>query len=151
MNSTKVIYGNIVTMDKDKSRAEAMIINGEKITFVGSKDDAQNLIDSNTEVIDFSGKTIYPGFIDVHSHIGLLSTIMAGGPSFDYGDSYEKNIEELTKYIEENPGKEIYKAYGFTPDSNRGFPTHEMLDNIEIDGKKFDKPIVVMDVNGHLS
>lgn len=75
---------------------------------------------------------------------------MLSGPTLEPGTSYEENIEVITEYIKANPGKEIYKAYGFTADVS-GFPTHGLLDAIEIDGKKFDKPIIVVEISGHLS
>ena len=146
-----MIYGNIITMNEQNSRAQAMSIREGRIEFVGSKADAQAFLDVDTKVIDFGSKVIYPGMIDAHNHMGLLSTVIAGGPRFAYGDSYEKNVQELTEYIKENPGKEMYKAYGYSPDPLVGDPTHDLLDAIEIDGKKFDKPIIVTEVSGHAS
>ncbi len=150
MNANKVIYGNIVTMNEQQPRAEAMAIQDGKIVFVGTKDDAQAFLDKDTEVVDFGSEVVYPGMIDAHSHLGLLTSIMGGGPRFLWGDSYEDNVRDMTEFIKANPGREIYKAYGFTSDSVRGVPSHELLDGIEIDGKKFDKPIVIAEVSGHL-
>lgn len=146
-----VVYGNIVTMDEQQTRAQAMVVQDGKIAFVGSKEDAIAMIDDNTEVINLESSTIFPGFVDAHSHLGLLSTIMAGGPKVPYGDTYEDNVRDITKFIKENPGRELYKAFGYTPDPARGDPTHDLLDVIEIDGKKFDKPIIIKEVSGHAS
>ena len=151
MFANKMIYGNIVTMNEKDPRAQAIAIKDGKIAFVGSKNDAQAFLDTDTEVIDFGSKTVYPGMIDVHNHMGLLSTIMVGGPKFSYGDSYEKNVRELTEFIKDNPGREFYKAYGYTPDPLVGDPTHDLLDAIEIDGKKIDKPIIITEISGHAS
>lgn len=150
MNTNKVVYGNIVTMNERQPRAQAMVIKDGKIAFVGAKEDMREFIDSYTEVIDFGSETVYPGMIDVHSHLGLLTSIMGGGPKFNWGDSYEQNVRDMTEFIKANPGRDIYKAYGFTADAVRGNPTHELLDAIEIDGKKIDKPIVIAEVSGHL-
>lgn len=150
MYADKLVYGNIVTMNENQPRAQAMAIKDGKIVFVGAKDEAQAFFGKDTEVVDFGSKTVYPGMIDVHSHLGLLTSIMGGGPKFCWGDSYEDNVRDMTEFIKANPGREIYKAYGFTADTVRGNPTHELLDNIEIDGKKFEKPIVIAEVSGHL-
>lgn len=150
MITDKVIYGNIVTMNDKQPKAQAMAIRDGKIAFVGSKDDVQAFLGTDTEVIDFGSRTVYPGMIDVHSHLGLLASIMGGGPMFSWGDSYENNVRDMTEFIKANPGREIYKAYGFTADALRGDPTHELLDAIEIDGEKFDKPIVISEISGHL-
>lgn len=127
MAADKVIYGNIVTMNEKQPRAQAMTVRDGKITFVGTKDDAKAYVTKDTEVIDFGAGTVYPGFIDSHSHLGLLSTIIAGGPAFPYGDTYENNVRDMTEYIRENPGKELYKAFGYTPDPGRGAPTRVIV------------------------
>ena len=116
MLANKVIYGNIVTMNEKQPRAQAMAIRDGRIAFVGSKDEAQAFLGKDTEVVDFGSETVYPGMIDVHNHMGLLSTVMSGGPHFTYGDSYEKNVRELIEFIKENPGRDFYRAYGYSPD-----------------------------------
>ena len=95
MLANKVIYGNIVTMNEKQPRAQAMAIRDGRIAFVGSKDEAQAFLGKDTEVVDFGSETVYPGMIDVHNHMGLLSTVMSGGPHFTYGDSYEKNVRDI--------------------------------------------------------
>lgn len=150
MKADQVIYGNIITMDEKQPKAQAVAVKDGRIMFVGTKDAASEFVGPETKVIDFATSTVYPGMIDVHSHMGLLTTTMVGGPTLPYGDSYEKNVQDITKFIKENPDYEFYKAYGFSFDAKRGFPTHELLDAIEIDGKKVDKPIYVVDAGGHL-
>ena len=63
-----VTGGNLLTMDTAMPNAEAMAISGHHILAVGSSDDIANLIGPNTKVIDASGQTVLPGFIDGHSH-----------------------------------------------------------------------------------
>ncbi len=152
--STEALYiGNVITMDEENPTAEAFLVKDGKITYIGSEEEARKLCSPNTEIKNFGSKYIYPGMIDVHSHIGLLSTMMGGGALFQQpNETYEQTVERMTKYIKENQDdREIYKAYCFTPDPKRGPPTHNLLNAIEIDGKKFDKPIVIVDVSGHQS
>jgi imidazolonepropionase-like amidohydrolase len=47
-----------------------VLIEGNKITYVG--DGLGITIDSETKIIDVSGKTIMPGLIDVHAHLGAF-------------------------------------------------------------------------------
>ena len=47
---------------------EAVLIEGNKITFVGSTEEVKKLIETSTEVIDLQGKLMLPGFIDDHVH-----------------------------------------------------------------------------------
>ena len=65
---TAFINGKIYTVNDKQPTAEAVIIEGNKIVFVGSNDDAHNKIDENTKVVDLKGKLMLPGFIDSHLH-----------------------------------------------------------------------------------
>jgi predicted amidohydrolase YtcJ len=65
---TIVTGGKLLTMDPQQSVAEAMAIRGKHILAVGSNDDVDNLAGPKTKVIDATGLTVTPGFIDAHSH-----------------------------------------------------------------------------------
>jgi predicted amidohydrolase YtcJ len=60
--------GNIICMDLDNTTAQAVAVKGGKIIAVGSNEDIQPLVGSNTEVISLRGKTVLPGFIESHFH-----------------------------------------------------------------------------------
>src|SRR5690554_4721223 len=68
--------GNILTMESEKPEyAEAVVTQDGKIVFVGSKEEAEeNYAKANK--IDLKGKTMLPGFIDPHSHFGMVSNTM---------------------------------------------------------------------------
>ncbi len=65
---TIVTGGKLLTMDEAEPRAEALAVHGNHILAVGSNDDIRNLAGPNTTVIDATGMTVTPGFIDAHSH-----------------------------------------------------------------------------------
>lgn len=150
MTTTKVFLGNVITMDEKNPRAQAIVVKDGVIVAVGSKESIESFINDNTEMIDFGDSFIYPGLIDVHSHMGLMTTVMLTGLDFPYGDTYEHNIQALTEYIKNHPEKEIYTGHGFWVSQDAGFPTHQLLDDIVIDGKKFDKPVYLIDTGGHM-
>jgi hypothetical protein len=60
--------GNVITMDDEHSRAQAVLAVNGVITKVGTNDEIRTLIDGETEVMDLKGKTVVPGFIDCHAH-----------------------------------------------------------------------------------
>src|SRR5205823_6567659 len=62
------LHANILTVDSQFSRAEALAIKEDKIIFVGNDREAQKFIGATTQVIDAQGKTILPGLIDSHVH-----------------------------------------------------------------------------------
>ena len=65
---TAFINGKVYTVNEDQPLAQAVVVDGNKIVFVGANEDAKKLIDASTEVIDLKGKLMLPGFIDNHVH-----------------------------------------------------------------------------------
>lgn len=63
-------HGNIITIDDRQPKAEAVAIAGGRFFAVGSNDDVLNLKSAATRRIDLEGKTVVPGFIDAHTHLG---------------------------------------------------------------------------------
>lgn len=60
--------GRIHTMDENLPLAEAVAIMGDRILAVGPSADLIALKGPRTRVIDATGYTVTPGFIDAHSH-----------------------------------------------------------------------------------
>jgi len=58
----------VYTMDGTRPLAEAIAVMGNRIIAVGSNEVLKSLAGPNTRVIDGSGTTVTPGFIDAHSH-----------------------------------------------------------------------------------
>ena len=65
---TIVTGGNLITMEMDQPRAEAMAVRGDTILAVGSNEDIEALAGATTRRIDARGYTVTPGFVDAHSH-----------------------------------------------------------------------------------
>jgi predicted amidohydrolase YtcJ len=58
----------VYTMDESRPLAESVALMGNRILAVGSNDDLRSLEGPGTTVIDGTGTTVTPGFIDAHSH-----------------------------------------------------------------------------------
>jgi predicted amidohydrolase YtcJ len=63
-----LINGNIITLNRDLPRAEAIAIKGNKIFAVGKRAEIESLIGEQTKVVELDGKLVIPGFIDAHVH-----------------------------------------------------------------------------------
>ena len=59
--------GLVYTMTKDEPEALDILIEGSKIKEVGKNIQPE----AECEIIDASGKNVFPGFIDAHSHLGM--------------------------------------------------------------------------------
>jgi len=68
-----LLNANVITVDPFCHRAEAVAIYRSRILGVGTNGEARNLADVRTRVIDCSGKTIVPGFIDSHIHLSSFA------------------------------------------------------------------------------
>ena len=69
--------GSVITVNEKDEIAEAVGVKGNKIVFVGSNADIDQLIDDHTKVIDLAGRTLMPGINDTHFHPilnGMITT-----------------------------------------------------------------------------
>lgn len=132
-----LIYGNIYTMDRDCPRAEAIGIRYGKVAFVGSREEAAGF--EAQEVVDLSGKTIFPGFIDTHVHV-IPSGIFMNGADL----SGAKDLADVLIAVEDHartvPGKGWVLGAFFQNKliKEKRFPTRAELDSISP-----DKPILI--------
>jgi predicted amidohydrolase YtcJ len=58
----------VYTMEGGRPLAEAVAVSGNRIIAVGSNNDLKSLEGPGTQIIDGTGTTVTPGFIDAHSH-----------------------------------------------------------------------------------
>ena len=66
---TIIRNANIITMDPRQPHTQAAAILDGKFIGVGSAAELTNLVGPNTRVLDLTGKTVLPGFIDAHIHV----------------------------------------------------------------------------------
>ncbi len=64
-----LLEGEVLTMNPDQPKAQAVAVRGNKIIQVGTNESISKLIGKNTNVIRLEGKTVLPGFIDTHIHV----------------------------------------------------------------------------------
>jgi len=61
-------HAKVFTGDPENPYAEAVAIRGDKIVAVGNLFEVAKSVSASAERIDLKGKTLFPGFIDSHSH-----------------------------------------------------------------------------------
>ena len=84
--------GEIHTVDENDSIVDSIAVIGDRIAAVGN--DAKNLKGDCTKIIDLEGRSIVPGFIDAHLHMGVLGINLL---SIDCRYPYVKSIEDIKK------------------------------------------------------
>jgi predicted amidohydrolase YtcJ len=65
---------NVITLDRNDTRAEAVAVRDGRIVSIGSSAAIMRLAAPETRTIDARGKPVVPGFYDSHIHLGRLAT-----------------------------------------------------------------------------
>ena len=146
--------GTIITMDDSNPLAAALATKNGLIQAVGTKEAIQKLKGPETEVVDLTGKTLVPGFIDAHSHFGGVGVQSIVANLLPAPDGPVNSIEDLQRVLKEfHQNSSIAKDYGviigFNYDDSQlkeqRHPTRQELDVVST-----ELPVVVMHQSGHL-
>ncbi|NVK10579.1 MAG: amidohydrolase family protein [Gammaproteobacteria bacterium] len=73
VNNSRTVYfgGTIYTADSQQSVAEALVVEGQDIIFVGELETARNVYGDADSWVDLEGKFLMPGIHDAHIHPSL--------------------------------------------------------------------------------
>nr|WP_237701561.1 amidohydrolase [Algoriphagus machipongonensis] len=136
--------GTIYTVNPEFEIAEAIAIKDGKFVSVGSQDDILNSYESS-HTIDLDGKTVYPGFIDAHTHFfrygeGLRVVDLVGAKSFD------EVLLRVENYAKSHPDEEWILGSGWDQNLWEGqeFPSREELDELIS-----ERPVLLTRIDGH--
>jgi predicted amidohydrolase YtcJ len=61
--------GRVFTAVRGSLWAEAVVVEGAHIAFVGDAADAARFAGADAELIDLDGRVVVPGFVDAHAHV----------------------------------------------------------------------------------
>lgn len=137
----KRIYfgGKINTLNDNNDVHEALLIEDDKIIAVGTEVEIMELKDDSTELVNLEGKSVFPGFIDPHSHYGVQSILsifksLAPSPIGDV-ESIDRMVEVMTEDIAAKGftgSEKFYIASGYDHEqlAEGRHPTKDDLDRI---------------------
>ena len=144
--------GSVITVNAQDEIAQAVGVKGNKIVFVGSNEDIDQLIDEKTQVIDLKGRALMPGINDSHYHPilnGMIGTDLDSA-MVDTGFARAKDIPALLAILKavtdsKAPGKWV-SSMGFeaTLLKEQRYPTLEELDAVAP-----NNPLQAITCNGH--
>ena len=149
-NSAERIFfhAKVFTGNPENPYAEAVAVRGERIMAVGSLAEVLKTTSANAERIDLEGKTLFPGFIDSHSHS------IDGGLGLIGADASEKvdTLEQLAPFVDAaaKSGKgrrgDVLEIYGIP----LGFWSHTDLLNEQFSTGAYEKQsILLRGMDGH--
>jgi len=140
--------GNIVTLKVKGDRAQALAVKGDKIIAVGSNATIGKFIGKGTKIINLKGKTVLPGFNDVHQHPAPLYTFEKPYAvlKLDTVTSMKNLITLLKKKAAITPKGMLIRGVGYNETKLGGQPIRDSLDKAST-----YHPIIISHVSGHLS
>lgn len=144
-----VVNAAVYTMDARAPRAEAFAVSGGRFVAVGSTSDIRNLAGKNTQIVDATGMTVVPGFIDCHCHpVGetLLNEVLVGNPFEVEFVSIRSVIGKLRDRAAKTPAGTWVEGHFFddTKVSDKRQLTMRDLDEVSA-----EHPVVVRHRGGH--
>jgi len=150
MNADIIFYnGEVITMDAADSIVQAVAVKDGLIMAAGASGQIKMFQSPDTKMIDLAGRSLVPGFIDSHLHMGILGM---NTMSLDLRYPGVKSIEEIKALIREKakttPKGEWIRGWGYDHSKLAGnrHPTKDDLDDASR-----DHPVIVTRACSHIS
>jgi hypothetical protein len=130
------VNGDIHTLDSAGTTCQAVGVTRGFIGALGSDDEVKRLAGRKTEVVDLGGATMFPGFIEAHSHLMLYAYLIDG---LDLAPPGVKKMDDILRLVKAEaetapPGTWIkgsrYAEYHLTENRH---PTRRDLDSVAPD------------------
>ena len=148
---TVIKNANIMTMDTNRPRAQAVAMTHGRFAGVGSNEDMEGLIGPETKIIDVGGKTVLPGFIDGHIHV-----LSSGVKHVNMADCAVRTLTEIQAGLKERAAKTPAGGWvqGFKFDDTKTDRTASNegrhLYREDLDAVTTDHPMMVAHRGGHV-
>lgn len=143
---TVYFNANIYTLDPDTPRAQAIAVEGDRISAVGSNATVRALADAGTEVVDLQGLTVLPGLIDAHAHMAGFGSFALGRLDFSLARSFDDVVRAVAAAVPDTPeGRWILGGRWDHESWEEGeLPTHHSLSAVSP-----NTPVWLRRVDGH--
>ncbi len=149
MRDHLLVNANVLTMDSARPSAEAVLVAGERIVFVGGNAEARALARPGARQTDLGGQTLLPGFNEAHNHMiafGLsLAQVEAGYPAVR---SIAAMMVGFAARARETSAGAWVRGRGYDDNKldERRHPSRH-----DLDAAVPDHPAIVTNASGHMS
>ncbi len=139
-----LVNARVYTVNDTLPWADAVVIRGDSVVYVGDDAGAARYVGDGTDVRDLDGKLVLPGFIDAHMHFvsaGTTATVL----EMNVEQSIDEWIDAIDRYARANPDLPVVFGYGFIASAFGAEGPHRRL----IDAVVPDRPVLIMDEGWH--
>lgn len=146
MKRTILHSGNIFI--KKNTFASAMVIEGNKIIYVGDDNKAFGYMEEDSTIIDLLFRTVVPGFNDSHLHLYYTGVSLQSVDCYQ-ADSIAEIIRRGKSFLQDHPQRSYLWGRGW----NQDYFTDEkrLLTKDDLDQISTEIPIVFSRACGHVS
>ena len=137
---------NVITMKNSAPRAQALAVQGDRISGVGSNAEIQSFIDQGWPVLDLEGQTVLPGFIDTHEHM-MLTGLMAAAVHLNDVEGIDQILEKMAQQAKQTP-KEVWIRGSYLNEQN--LEEKRMPDRTDLDRVCQDHPVFILHATCHM-
>ena len=141
MSVTVFTGGPIMTMDRVRPQAGAVIIDGDRIVEVGPPGLADRY--PGARRVDLDGRTLVPGFIDAHTHL-CISALHPRWADLSGARQADDLRAPLSAQAAAEPDAAWVRGVGWSDLENGFTPTREDLDALGV-----DRPVIAVHYSYH--
>jgi predicted amidohydrolase YtcJ len=145
--ATLYVNGTVHTMRKSEETADALLVRGDRITAIGSREDVAALAPGANRV-DLDGCTVIPGFNDSHAHL------LSFGLTLEQLDVSADTVHTIAEIV-----VAVRQRARDTPDGawihGRGYNQNELTEGRHVTRHELDpvsdgRPVVLDHTSGHV-
>lgn len=140
-----LVLGGVIRPFADSRSVPAMLIRGDRIVAVGTEDDCRAHALGQPGVVDVTGVTVLPGFVDAHCHplmYGQFSSWVDCG--WDAAPTIDDVVAALAASARRRPG--AVRGKGF---HHGNVAEQRMLTRQDLDRVADDREVLVFHSSGH--
>lgn len=146
-NGLAFYNANIITMNPQRPRAQALVVREGRIVAVGSWDEVAPSADG-IPLLDLTGKSVLPGLIDTHVHFLWTALSLA---ALDVSDAEDHAAlgAIVGQAVAKTPPGDLILGMGFTEYALYAEETGPIIE--ALDAVAPDHPVYLIGVTGHTS
>lgn len=138
-----LVYGGTIYTGRAAEKVEALLIRGGRIVFAGALPLARAQ-SRRAQLIDLSGGSAYPGFVDAHAHLAWLG-LWRMGLDLTGSASLAEAVERLRMWASQHPRGAI-KGEGWM---ETHWPERRYLSRTDLDAVVSDRPVFLSRGDSH--